>query len=82
MPIYAVITLTAKDRYCPKLLSSHLNQFGARTGFRAAPPPSVVVLLEGAPAEDFAILDCKGVEASGLEFDPLFLETVRHAVRG
>jgi hypothetical protein len=79
---YAVLALAPQSRYRPRLLSSHLDQFGAYASFRAAPPPAVLVRLGVRDPTDFAVLAATGVVAADLERDPRFVAAVRRAVHG
>ena len=52
---YAVVALTLKKRYRPRLLSSHMDEFGAWTSFRAAPPPSILARVDDGSLYDRVI---------------------------
>jgi len=82
MYTFAVIALESRRRYRPALLSSHLDEFGGYTAFRAAPPPAVLVRLHEESLYDFTVLTAKGVAADALEADAEFRAAVRRAVRG
>jgi hypothetical protein len=79
---YAVLALAPRSCYRPRLLSSHLDQFGAHASFRAAPPPAAVVRLDVDDPADFAVLAATGLDPDDLRGDPRFAAAVRKALRG
>ncbi len=79
---YAVVALTLKKRYRPRLLSSHMDEFGAWTSFRAAPPPAILARVDDGSLNGVSILSCKGLNSDELDRDRQFFAEVRALLQG
>lgn len=82
MYTYAILALTLKKRYRPRLLSSHMDEFGAWTSFRAAPPPAILARVDDGSLYGVSILSCKGLNSDTLDRDFRFFAAVRAILRG